>query len=612
MKDESLSCIDIEEINDKDKLKTQTDGFSHQKSKILNINTIKSFSTKKEPLKLKECEEHNYNLYDKLIFEPIYTQIHKNIKEYTEEIKTGKQLLFPTKTIKKEINQYKYKKTNLILNDYAKDAKDDFKIKKFMKNNMIKKSLFLKTFSGNINNLYSERNKKRVMFRNLYLNEAINNNNMNNSRLKIKSYTERNKKNEDEKNINNNEELEQKLNIPEIRKNSKVISRNPDNKFVSTNSLINLSQINRTLTNNTIQDKNIYRTKTYYVEYDPKWYKKNKLIKTRFEKDLIINPLLQKKLIDDQFILLFDNMKQFQSKFLVNKTLATDFYKLSNKAKILVNILLEETTGLFIEISYLLLSNYSTDIEKYISNPIPRKTKKSAKKVENEKKEFKINITNIYESYIFIKVCYEAYKIIISNKKEFYITKKNFEILFQYLDRARFNLSKICSELKILYQEPNQDDKKLIDRCMNRIKNNHIKISNALKNEDKKNNYSFRFGSKSFSRKKFLKHFNTNYKSQIDCHQKFGVFYSGIDPFNYNGPKKIKLTEQQLMNARINKAFGGNSNNFKIKHFPKFDINSRLVNSLMKYATRKFKNDIISERIRQRFYELNDDDKISK
>ena len=93
---------------------------------------------------------------------------------------------------------------------------------------------------------------------------------MNNSRLKIKSYTERNKKNEDEKNIINNEELEQKLNIPEIRKNSKVISRNPDNKFVSTNSLINLSQINRTLTNNTIQDKNIYRTKTYYVEYDPK------------------------------------------------------------------------------------------------------------------------------------------------------------------------------------------------------------------------------------------------------------------------------------------------------------------------------------------------------
>ena len=300
-------------------------------------------------------------------------------------------------------------------------------------------------------------------------------------------------------------------------------------------------------------------------------------------------------------------MKQFQSKFLVNNTLGRDFNKLSNKTKAFVNILLEETTGLFIEISYLLLSNYSTDVDKYISNPIQRKTKKSMKKVENEKKEFKINITNIYESYI-IKVCYETYKIILNNKKDFYITKKNFEILFQYLDRARFNLSKICSELKILYLEPNQDDKRLIDRCMNRIKNNHIKIYNAFKNEEKKNNYSFHFNSKSFSRKRFLKNFNNKYKSQIDCHQKFGVFYSGIDPFNYNGPKKLKLTEQQLMNARINKAFGGNSNNFKFKHFPKFDINSRLVNSLMKYATCKFKNDIISERIRQRFYDLNDDE----
>ena len=86
------------------------------------------------------------------------------------------------------------------------------------------------------------------------------------------------------------------------------------------------------------------------------------------------------------------------------------------------------------------------------------------------------------------------------------------------------------------------------------------------------------------------------------------MFNSGIDSFNYNGPKKLKLNEQQLINVRINKAFGGNSRNLKLKHFPKFDINSRLVNNLMKYATNKFKNDIISERIRQRFYELNNEE----
>ena len=603
MDEENPSNIDMDEANYNDKLNTKTDTYFNKKSKIVKLNTIKSFSTKKESLKINDIEG-NYNLYDKLIFEPIYSQIHKNMKEYTEEIKTGKQLINSGKKIKREIFQYKYKKGNLLLNNYAKD---DSKNKKLYNNLSIKKSFFLKTFSGNINNLYSENNKKRVMFRNLHLNEAINNN-TDNSRLKFKSYTDRNKKNEDDKNSINDEELDRKLNIPEIKKNSNLLFRNSENKLMSTNSLINFSQLNRTLTN-TPKDKTISRTKTYYVEYDPKWYIKNKLIKTRFEKDTITNPLLQKKLIDDELILLFDNMKLFQSKFIVNKTLNRDYEKLlSNKTKTVINILLEETIGLFIEISYLLLNNYSTDIEKYISNPIARKTKQSVKKVDNEKKEFKINITNIYESYIFLKVCYETYKIILNTKKDFYINKNNFEILFQYLDRARFDLSKICSELNILYQEPNQDDKKLIDRCMNRIKKNHIKIFNALKSEDKSNNKNSQFNSKSFSRTKFLKYFNNKYKSKIDCHQKFGLFNSGIDSFNYNGPKKLKLNEQQLVNVRINKAFGGNSRNLKLKHFPKFDINSRLVNNLMKYATNKFKNDIISERIRQRFYELNNEE----
>ena len=33
-----------------------------------------------------------------------------------------------------------------------------------------------------------------------------------------------------------------------------------------------------------------------------------------------------------------------------------------------------------------------------------------------------------------------------------------FEILFQYLDRARFTVSKICAELNNIYHEPNEKD----------------------------------------------------------------------------------------------------------------------------------------------------------
>jgi hypothetical protein len=73
-------------------------------------------------------------------------------------------------------------------------------------------------------------------------------------------------------------------------------------------------------------------------------------------------------------------------------------------------------------------------------------------------------------------------------------------------------------------------------------------------------------------------------KSKIDCHLNFGVFSSGIDSFRYKGPKKLKLTEEQLTNLRISKAFGANSYRElkRNKHF-------------------EFKSKVMSERIRQRF-----------
>lgn len=599
MDEEKSSNFNENKANENEKVFLQTDYNNDKNTKLLSFNSIRSFSVRKENSHFKEKEEIYY-LYDKQIFDPIYSQIHKNIKDFELEIKNGKKYLKTNKNLQKEIFHYNFKTGNLLLDN----SKETTLKKKLLKNKNIKKSLFSKTFSGNINNLKTG-NKKKVMFKNIHLNDIINNKTSDDKRLSIKSYTERNRIEDDKNYINN----EFKLNIPFLKKNSNVISRNFEKKFISTNSLINFSQFNRTLTASTIQDNNNnYRIKTYFVEYDPKWYFKNKLIKTRFEKDTILSPLFQKKLIDDELILLFDNMKEFQSKYLVNKNIFRDFGKLSHASQVATNTNLEESIGLFKEISYLLIDNYSMDIQKYISNPIPRSTEKDIKKVISEKKEFKINTNTFYDCYIFVKVCYETYKIILNTKKNFSINKTSFEKLFQFLDRARYTVSKVCAELNSLYQEPNKDDKALIDRCMNRIKKNHLKILNNFKIENKKDETSIIYNSKSFNRTKFLKKFNSKYKSKIDCHQKFGLFNSGIDSFSYKGPKKLKLSAPQLMNVRINRAFNDNSRNLKLRHFPKFDINSPLVNSLMKYATYKFKSDIISERIRQRFSNANNDE----
>ncbi len=243
------------------------------------------------------------------------------------------------------------------------------------------------------------------------------------------------------------------------------------------------------------------------------------------------------------------------------------------------------------EISYLLLNGYENIIQNFISNPIERITKKKVKNIFDEKKEFMINISTFSETYIFLQVCYEAYTIISNGKDDYYITKNNFKILNQFLDRARFVVSKICLDLNNMYREQNKEDKKIIEDCLKNIKNvnrkayiNNLKIVN--------NHIMTRIN---FKKKKF--------KSKVDCHLKFGLFKSGIDSFRYKGPKKLKLSEEHLTNLRINKAFGASSyRDLKPhKHIVKFDINSSLVNQLMKYATNEFKSKIISERIRQRY-----------
>ena len=76
------------------------------------------------------------------------------------------------------------------------------------------------------------------------------------------------------------------------------------------------------------------------------------------------------------------------------------------------------------------------------------------KKVYDEKKEFITNIAFFSEAFVFLQVCYETYNTIIANNEENKINTSNFEKIFQYLDRARFTVSKICLDLKNIYNKP--------------------------------------------------------------------------------------------------------------------------------------------------------------
>ena len=602
--------------------------------------------------------EKRPKLFEKQIYSPLYIQIHKSLRDINKEIKISQQYIIPNEDIrkgvkipliysaeKKENNKLTLNKDNKYDNNYMKYNNNfndyNYKIEKSkstkIKSNFFKNNMITKTYSGNIQ-------IKKNVFRNQKRNKTLNKNSSP-PMIGIDSYKGGLNRYLKLEKINGNDykyDSENKSNyltpthsnspytplFPK-KNNTLNITKNDTNSndIKNKNLKLNLSNINRTLTNSSFQEKkkddsngSLYKEgyKTYFVEYDADWYFKNKFIKNRLDKNMIKNPLFQKKIIDDELALLFENMKIFQSKYLVDKSMPNYFNKISWYTQKSLNIHLEEAIGLLNEISYLLLDDYDNIIQNFISNPIQRIIKRKFKKVYDEKKEFITNISTFSETFVFLQVCYESYNVITTNKEEYFINSENFEILYQYLDRARFIVSKICLDLKNMYKDQVKEDKKIIDDCLKKIKNvnrkaliNNLKIINNKinniipidynNNKNDKKDININKNDKKYKKKKTK--IEIKVKSKVDCHQRFGLFNSGINSFRYKGPKQLKLSEEHLTNLRINKAFIANSTRDlkPNKHFARFDINSKLVNQLMKYATKEFKSKIISERIRQRF-----------
>ena len=102
MDEEKSSNFNENKANENEKVFLQTDYNNDKNTKLLSFNSIRSFSVRKENSHFKEKEEIYY-LYDKQIFDPIYSQIHKNIKDFELEIKNGKKYLKTNKNLQKEI-----------------------------------------------------------------------------------------------------------------------------------------------------------------------------------------------------------------------------------------------------------------------------------------------------------------------------------------------------------------------------------------------------------------------------------------------------------------------------------------------------------------------------
>ena len=307
------------------------------------------------------------------------------------------------------------------------------------------------------------------------------------------------------------------------------------------------------------------RFKTYFISYIPKWHLKNHLINIKASKEVIESIDFQKNIFTDEILILLDNLSDYKKKYIINEGLFYYFYNTSLKNQRTINKLLEETIGLLIEICYLLLNEYSKNLDKFIENIQQRPNINEEKYVDNENEEFKINIKKFVDCSNFIKVCFDSYENILLYDKECLLTTKQFYKLMQYLQRARYNTGQLKYLTKSIFMNFNNDDK---------IVNRFLKEMKIYRNKKKNIDY--------------------NIKINDDMEE-------NLDVYNYK-PLILKETEEQNKLKRINIALEKDFSQVKRHYHPKhLNFNSKLVNDLLKYATSNFRSQILSERIIQRF-----------
>ena len=415
----------------------------------------------------------------------------------------------------KGIQHYNFTKTQTKLNEPLKKSKHIFfssfdfpekKRKENLKNKLITQTKYLNIFNSNKKNNNTSNNRKINFFQENKLNNNINILSQQSKKLKFYAHTPGKKNlneisilqkiNKDIKtyflNCLENSKNDIKKNLAKLKKLNKTFnhtdkSKTPKSRFITRhNSAISqkshksLSSIStKTKENNNNIENKILRTrysaqlfkinKNYrrkrnlrlYIDekkfLDKDWNSKIGIVKSNIE----YNPLIsndvkfQSGLIKDELCLLLDDIQYFRITFCANNDLFSSFKNMHIQKQIKTNKLLEESCALLHYIPKIILKEYYSYTDKFISVEDPSAEMFAKKIVYNEFETFQENLNYIYKISNFIKCCGEVYfLLIIQVENEMAISSQNFLILHKILKRVRFfviNLTNICKNILMNY-----------------------------------------------------------------------------------------------------------------------------------------------------------------
>lgn len=116
---------------------------------------------------------------------------------------------------------------------------------------------------------------------------------------------------------------------------------------------------------------------------------------------------------------------------------------MDSQSKLDFNKTIEETCGLMLEISQIIILDFARYLQKFASIRPPKKEDLVDVIVYDEFPTFVNNINFFIETSNFLRGCFEVYQVLVKQVEDMIIPHKLFLIVKQYLSRTRINVSSI-------------------------------------------------------------------------------------------------------------------------------------------------------------------------
>ena len=270
------------------------------------------------------------------------------------------------------------------------------------------------------------------------------------------------------------------------------------------------------------------------------------------DKSFVEDKVYQKNLISNQIEIIIDNTNFFKLKNanILENHIKNNDINLELLSKL--NQLIEETSGLYIEIGHLIINDYEsfTNIQNNTHQLNPPEMNDGAE-VFDEKAEFTKNVKILNECIKFLTTTYEIY-LILNNTSEYILPTKKLIRLRHFLNRARYNINCV-----------NINSKKYIETI--EYENNVVNLYNSQKKVIEANEKLIN-----------KQYFNLD-KS----------FKDGFENFREKGNNEYGIDKIRRLNNLLNGSTTKNNDNEIQKKYSKkwkfIDFEDKMFNKLFKY-----------------------------